>query len=82
MKLTIDTSADSKDDLRKVIRFLQLMVNERDFRNLPERKRLDESKTEPQETSKAVTQFFNIFDTPQKVESPPPKKETYKIDFF
>jgi len=44
MKLSIDTQMDSKEDLRKVIRFLQLVVNEhRDYsRANADRSRMDE----------------------------------------
>ena len=78
MKLTIDTATDSRDDLRKIIRFLQLMVNERDFHNLPERKRVDEVK---KEADQSVQEFFNIMDTSPQPVKEPPKKE-FKIGFF
>ncbi|MBD3318984.1 hypothetical protein GF342_03675 [Candidatus Woesearchaeota archaeon] len=74
MKLTIDTESDSKEDLRKVIRFLQLMVNERDFRNLEQRRQMEDR----QEGSMAT--FFDQVD--KKDDDEPSPQPAFKLDFF
>ncbi|MFC1775202.1 hypothetical protein ACFLZN_02715 [Nanoarchaeota archaeon] len=76
MKLTIDTQADTKDELRKVIRFLQLIVNERDFRNVHERKKIDGIKRS-QEGADALGNFMCSIE-----EKVPEKKPNFKLDFF
>ena len=90
MKLTIDTQSDSKDDLRKVIRFLQHVISERDFRSLSDR-----STDNPVQESAAVmtdtSQLLSMFDKQNSVTSMPrqvesakmsPSKQEFKIDFF
>ena len=91
MRLTIDTTTDSKDDLRRVIRFLQLFVNGREFRaDLP---KLDEINTTADtsvataSSSAALGQFFDTINS-TSMSAPTPKPETpkpeqeFKIDFF
>jgi hypothetical protein len=38
MKLIIDTKTDTKEEIRKAIRFLQTIINEKDFRKITDRK--------------------------------------------
>lgn len=80
VKLTIDTASDSKDDIRRVIRFLQLFVSERgEFRP-------DTRAPEPSaEGAAALGQFLNNVEElsasePVKDESVRPA--SFKLDFF
>ena len=92
MRLTIDTTTDSKDDLRRVIRFLQLFVNGREFRSdLPKLDDAGALDTQAQaaaaSSSAALGQFFDTINN-TSTSAPAPKPETtkpeqeFKIDFF
>ena len=76
MRLTIDTEKDTKEDLRKAIRFLQLMVNDREYRNPTERRQIEEVKSE----AANMAAFFNSVEPPADP-SPAPKND-FKLDFF
>jgi hypothetical protein len=85
MKLTIDTDADTKEDLRKVIRFLQLMVNERDFRNVDQRRMMKDMQSE-ENVNASMSSFLGSLDTPvetaESKEPAPQETPKFKLDFF
>jgi hypothetical protein len=83
MKITIDTSTESHEQIRKAIQLLQSLVGEQSvYTNAPQ-----EQKNIFNESQPAVGNLFSMFDSADKQEqttvaAPPPVKKVPQLEFY
>jgi len=78
MKITIDTTSDSKEEIRKAIKMLISLVGAGDiYTNEPEQREID--------TTPEVTNAMSMFDNVEKTESAEEKsdeKDLPQLEFY
>lgn len=80
MKITIDTKADSKDEIRKAIKLLMGLVGSHEvYSNEP---KPDSQPNLFDSPSPAVSNMMSLFDSAPEIPSKEEKKEDVELEFY
>ncbi len=89
MKIAIDTSTDSREDIRKAIRLLQSLIEHEGSRNIfdsPSPSLFSDAPAQPEQGANPAAAFGNMFGDNAPAQQPttvlPKKEEMPKIELY
>jgi len=90
MKISIDTSQDSHEDIKKAIKLLTALIEGRVYSNAPDLRNVFDNPIEPTasqdsstpDPSPAPTNVLGMFDNPETIKKPEEKKDVPDVEFY